>query len=70
VAGLFKQLGLEGRNVLVVGGKPDPVLYRSVRNIAGAACAPWNQINVYELLACEMVLVLKSALEGLKEVAA
>lgn len=68
VATLLKQLQLSGKRVLFVGGKADPVLYRSVRNIAGAACNAWDQISVYDVVACDAVVVMKSALDGLKEV--
>ena len=68
VSALLKQINLSDRKVLIVGGKADPVLYRSVRNIAGAACTPYNQISVYDVLACDTVVVMKSALDVMKEV--
>jgi large subunit ribosomal protein L4 len=70
VATLLKQLNLGDSRVLIVGGAPDQNLYRSVRNIAGAQILPAGQLNVYDLLACDVVVLTKSGLEGMKEAAA
>jgi large subunit ribosomal protein L4 len=70
VATLLKSLNLGGKKVMVIGGEPNVTLYRSVRNIAGARVSPARQINVYDLLATEAVVVLAGALPALEEVSA
>jgi large subunit ribosomal protein L4 len=67
VAALFKEMNLSGSKVLLVGARPDLNLHRSVRNIPGAVTIPVQQLNVYALLACDVVVLTKSGLEGLQE---
>jgi large subunit ribosomal protein L4 len=67
VGELFKSLSLGKKKVLVIGGEPNVSLWRSVRNIAGARCAPAGQISVYDVLATEAVVILSGALALLEE---
>lgn len=67
VAALLKQLGLADSRVLIVSGGPDQNLFRSVRNIRGAQVLPHGQLNVYDLLASDVLVLTKSGLEGMKE---
>jgi large subunit ribosomal protein L4 len=69
VAQLLKSMNLDGAKVLIVGGGPDINLYRSVRNIHGAQVLNLSQLNIYDLLACDVVVLTQSGLDGLKEVA-
>jgi large subunit ribosomal protein L4 len=70
MAALLKSLNLGTKKVMVIGGEPNVTLYRSVRNIAGARVSPARQINVYDLLATEAVVILAGALPALEEVSA
>jgi large subunit ribosomal protein L4 len=70
VVGLLKQMNLGAATVLIVGGEPDLNLHRSARNIPGVRTAAFREINVYDLLASEVVVLTQSALKGLKEAAA
>jgi large subunit ribosomal protein L4 len=69
VADILKTMKLTESKVLIVGGGPDINLYRSVRNIHGAQVLNLSQLNIYDLLACEVVVLTQSGLDGLKEVA-
>ena len=65
VAALLKTLNVSDRKVLVVNGKTDANLYRSVRNLAKAECTTVEQLNVYQLLEAEVILVTSSGLTSL-----
>ena len=65
VAALLKTLNVADRKVLVINGKTDANLYRSVRNLAKAECTTVEQLNVYQLLEAEVILVTSSGLTGL-----
>ncbi len=67
VATMLKKMNLSGTKVLIIGGEPNLNLYRSVRNIHGAQIHPAAQMNVYDLLEAEAVIVTTSGLEILKE---
>ena len=68
VAALLKTLNVSDRKVLVVNGKTDANLYRSVRNLAKAECTTVEQLNVYQLLEAEVILVTSSGLTSLAQV--
>lgn len=57
-----------GKKSLIVLPEKDDVVYRSARNIAGVKTTPVNAINVYDILNCETLIVLKGAVEKLEEV--
>lgn len=67
VAELLKKLNLSDRKVLVINGKTDANLYRSVRNLAKAECTTVEQLNVYQVLEAEVILVTASGLGALAE---
>ena len=46
----------------------DDVIYKSARNIAGVKVALINTLNVYDILNCDKLLVLKDAVSKIEEV--
>ncbi len=57
-----------GKKVLLVLPEKDDILYRSARNIAGAKVATVNTLNVYDILNCDTMLVLKDGIAKIEEV--
>ena len=57
-----------GKKVLVVLPENDNVLYRSARNIAGAKVSTVNTLNVYDILNCDTMIVLKDGIAKIEEV--
>ena len=57
-----------GKKVLLVLPENDNVLYRSARNIAGVKVATVNTLNVYDILNCDTMLVLKDGIAKIEEV--
>ena len=50
-----------GKKVLLVLPENNDVLYRSARNIAGVKVSTVNTLNVYDILNCDTMLVLKDS---------
>lgn len=57
-----------GKKVLIVLPEKDDVIYRSARNIAGVKVSLVNTLNVYDILNCNTVVVLKDAVAKIEEV--
>ena len=57
-----------GKKVLLVLPENNDVLYRSARNIAGVKVATVNTLNVYDILNCDTMLVLKDGIAKIEEV--
>ena len=57
-----------GKKVLLVLPENNDVLYRSARNIAGVKVSTVNTLNVYDILNCDTVLVLKDSVAKIEEV--
>lgn len=57
-----------GKKVLLVLPENDDVLYRSARNIAGAKVSTVNTLNVYDILNCDTMVVLKDSVAKIEEV--
>lgn len=57
-----------GKKVLLVLPEKDEVIYRSARNIAGVKVALVNTLNVYDMLNCDSIVVLKDAVAKIEEV--
>lgn len=53
---------------LIVLPEHDEVIYKSARNIAGVKTAFVNTLNVYDILNCETLLVVKDAVSKIEEV--
>lgn len=57
-----------GKKTLVVLPEKDDVIYRSMRNIAGVKVSLVNTLNVYDILNCDSMVVLKDAVSKIEEV--
>ncbi|MBP3330043.1 MAG: 50S ribosomal protein L4 [Clostridia bacterium] len=57
-----------GKKVLVVLPEKNDVIYRSARNIAGVKTTLVNTLNVYDILNCDTMVVLKDAVSKIEEV--
>ena len=57
-----------GKKVLRVLPENNDVLYRSARNIAGVKVSTVNTLNVYDILNCDTMLVLKDSVAKIEEV--
>lgn len=57
-----------GKKVLLVLPENNDVLYRSARNIAGVKVSTVNTLNVYDILNCDTMIVLKDSVAKIEEV--
>ena len=57
-----------GRKTLIVLPEKDDVIYRSARNIAGVSTTLVGSLNVYDVLNCDTLIVLKDAVAKIEEV--
>ncbi|MDQ0149811.1 50S ribosomal protein L4 [Eubacterium multiforme] len=59
---------MEAKKTLIITAESNDVVYKSARNIAGVAVIPANNINVYDLLKFEKVVMTKDAVSKIEEV--
>lgn len=57
-----------GKKTLIVLPEKDDVIYRSARNIAGVSTTLVGTLNVYDVLNCDTLIVLKDAVAKIEEV--
>ena len=57
-----------GKKVLFVLPEKNDIIYRSARNIAGVKTTLAGTLNVYDILNCDTVVVLKDAVSKIEEV--
>lgn len=57
-----------GKKTLIVLPKKDDVVYRSARNIEGTKVSLVNTLNVYDILNCNTIVVVKDAVSKIEEV--
>ena len=57
-----------GKKVLVVLPENNEVIYKSIRNIEGAQVSTVNTLNVYDILNCDSLVVLKDSVTKIEEV--
>jgi large subunit ribosomal protein L4 len=68
MAHLLAEMGLQDNKVLVVAAESDVNVVKSCRNIAGVEVLPANEVNAYQVLFADDVVVMKSALSRMQEV--
>jgi large subunit ribosomal protein L4 len=68
VAATLAALGLKAKRTLLIVGEHDEMLWKSCRNIHNLTTTIADQLNAYELLACESVVLTSAALQRMKEV--
>ncbi len=66
VVEILKSLGLSGESCLVAIDRHDPVVWKSIRNVADVRVAPAGDLNAYDLLHKRRLLVTKAALDKLR----
>ncbi|MCR4926078.1 MAG: 50S ribosomal protein L4 [Clostridiales bacterium] len=57
-----------GKKVLIVVPEKNDIIYRSARNIEGVKVSMVNTLNVYDILNCDTIVVLKDAVSKIEEV--
>ncbi|MEI6579769.1 MAG: 50S ribosomal protein L4 [Eubacteriales bacterium] len=57
-----------GKKTLIVLPEKNDLIYRSARNIAGVKTTLVSTLNVYDILNCDTMLVLKDAVAKIEEV--
>jgi len=68
VAGLLKKMGLDGKRTLLVVDQQNPVVWKSVRNIHRLETTLAHQLNTYDLLNAEALVMTQAGLARVKEV--
>jgi large subunit ribosomal protein L4 len=68
VADMLRKLGLEEKRTLLVLGDADPNVVKSCRNIKHLRTTQAQQLNPYDLMDCEAVVLTAAGLERVKEV--
>jgi large subunit ribosomal protein L4 len=68
MAAVLKQLGLESKRTLLVLAEADANVVRSCRNLANLRTTLAHQLNPYDLLRSEAVLITAGGLARVKEV--
>lgn len=59
---------LSAKKALIVVSSSDEAIYKSVRNIQNAAVVPVNNLNVYDILRFDNLIVTKDAVSKIEEV--
>ena len=67
MAGVLSAINV-GKKTLIVLPEKDDVVYRSARNIAGIKVSLVNTLNVYDILNCNTIVVVKDAVSKIEEV--
>ena len=68
MAETLKKLGLTDKRTLLVLGTADENVVRSCRNLPRLKTTLAHQVNPYELMNCEMLLLTRDGLDRMKEV--
>ena len=66
-AAVLKAIGAGKKPLIVLDGMDDTVI-KSTRNIEGAKTAQINNLNVYDIVNADKLVVLKAAVKGIEEV--
>jgi large subunit ribosomal protein L4 len=67
MAGVFSKIGLSGKRTLLVMADVDPNVMKSCRNLPNVRTMLAHQLNPYELIACDTVLLTEDGLTRVKE---
>lgn len=68
VAGVLRRIGLGGVKTLLVVGAHNDTVWKSVRNLARVRTTPAHQLNAYDLLDCQALLLTREGLARVQEV--
>ena len=65
---VFKKIGLTGKKTLLVVGQQNETVWKSVRNLRNVNTTLAHQLNAYDLLDCEQLLLTQDGLARVTEV--
>ena len=68
VAAVPDKIGLAGKKTLLVVGAQNETVWKSVRNLRDVQTTLAHQLNAYDLLDCEQLLLTQDGLARVKEV--
>jgi len=68
VASALKKIGLTGKKTLLVVGQQNDTVWKSVRNLRNVNTTLAHQLNAYDLLDCEQLLLTSEGLARVTEV--
>ncbi len=68
VAGVLKTAGLSGHKTLIVVDQQNETVWKSVRNLHNVRTVLAHQLNPYDLVHCERLLLTKDGLARVEEV--
>ncbi len=68
VVGLLRNMGLDGKRTLLVVDRQNDAVWKSVRNIARLETTLAHQLNAYDLLNAEVLVLTADGLARVKEV--
>ncbi|MDD2430741.1 MAG: 50S ribosomal protein L4 [Firmicutes bacterium] len=68
VVNVLKNLKLDGNKALIVTAENNPVIYKSARNIPNVATIEAQNLNTYEVLNYETLIMTKDAVAKVEEV--
>jgi large subunit ribosomal protein L4 len=68
MAQTLERLGLSDKRTLLVLGQADGNVVKSCRNLPNLRTTLASQVNPYDLLACDMLLLTRDGLDRMKEV--
>ncbi len=68
VASVFKKIGLSGKKTLLVVGQQNDIVWKSVRNLHNVNTTLAHQLNAYDLMDCEQLLLTQEGLARVTEV--
>lgn len=64
IARFLKSLGLETKNYLMVMGEHDEIVLRCARNIPNVDVKEWKDLNAYDALKHELILIDKKVVDA------
>lgn len=69
IAALLGALDLQGKSALITTAENDPVVYKSARNIEKVQVTRVSDLNAYDILRPDQVLITRDAMDKFKEAA-
>ncbi len=67
-AAMLAKMGLQGKTVLFVTAEEETMLYKSVRNLDRVDVIPAYQLNAYQVLRNDSLVLTEAALKRVEEV--
>lgn len=64
--GLLEKMGVDGSSALIVVSAPDPVIYKSARNLPGVSTRVARDLNAYDVLRHRVLVLTREAISSLE----